>query len=65
MKMRIHEVMDKVEEIERDICTLREVVRRINASEALLDKAYIGALQRSISHLDAYRATILKAEVDI
>ena len=65
MKMRIHEVMDKVEEIDGDVYTLREIVRRINANEALLDKEYIGALQRSISYLNAYRATILKAEVDI
>ena len=65
MKMKIHEVVDRVEEIERDIGTLREIVRRINANEALLDKAYIGVLQRSISNLDVYRAKILWTEVDI
>lgn len=65
MKMKVCEVMNRVEEIDGDVSTLREIVRRINANEALLDKAYIGALQRSISYLNAYRATILKAEVDI
>ena len=65
MKMKVCEAMSRVEEIDGDVYTLREIVRRTNANEALLDKEYIGALQRSISHLNAYRATILKTEVDI
>ena len=65
MRMKIHEVCDLIDELDKTISIQQEIVRRISNGEVLLDKSYAPHICNAIRHLDAYRENILYTEVDI